>query len=155
MIRKTGKGVFALAAGLLAFANLAQAHHSFAMYNTDKEENFTGKLTRFIPGANHAQIIFELVDEQGKTITDDAGQAIAWGIEMGGSAMIARQGVTVKDFPEGTIINVTLNPLRNGKTFGVQAGPVIKCGEAVPAGGCNAETGEVFMAERFRPPGPA
>jgi hypothetical protein len=45
---------------------------------------------------------------------------------------------------------VTLNPLRNGKTFGAfaQEGRLIRCGREIPAGGCTAETGETFLASR-------
>lgn len=126
----------------------AQAHHSFAMYDTSVTETFTGKLLRFIPGANHAQILFEVIDESGEYVLADDGKILVWGIEMGGSALIARQGVTVKDFPIGTVLTVTVNPLRNGKTFGVQAGAVISCGDALPVDGCNAETGESFLERR-------
>ena len=44
----------------------AHAHHSFAMYDQTKQETYTGKLVRFIPGANHAQLLFEIVDAEGK-----------------------------------------------------------------------------------------
>ena len=45
---------------LALFATTARAHHSFAMYDQTKQETYTGKLIRFIPGANHAQLLFEL-----------------------------------------------------------------------------------------------
>ena len=32
----------------------ALAHHSFAMYDQTKTKTLTGKLTRFVLGANHA-----------------------------------------------------------------------------------------------------
>ena len=37
------------------------AHHSFAMYDTSTTRTLTGKLTRFVPEGNHAQLIFELL----------------------------------------------------------------------------------------------
>lgn len=132
---------------LLALQTLpAHAHHSFAMYDRSVTKTFTGKLIRFIPGANHAQLIFELIDEKGERQLDAAGKPIAWGIETGPSASIARQGVTVKDYAVGTVLTVTLNPLRDGRTFGVQNGAFIHCGTALPAGGCNDKTGTVHMA---------
>jgi hypothetical protein len=124
----------------------AQAHHSFAMYDRNITKTFTGRLIRFIPGANHAQLIFELIDENGERQLDADGKPIAWGVETGPSASIARQGVTVKDYPVGTVLTVTLNPLRDGRTFGVQNGPFIHCGSKLPAGGCNEKTGTVHMA---------
>lgn len=130
---------------LFGLASLtAQAHHSFAMYDLTQSRSFTGKLTRFIPGANHAQLYFELVDDNGATVPGDDGNPALWGVEMGPASQIAAQGITVKAFPAGTVISVTLNPLRDGRPFGSLAGPVIKCGTVLPATGCTAETGESF-----------
>jgi hypothetical protein len=128
----------------------AYAHHSFAMYDQSKRETYTGKLIRFIPGANHAQLLFELVGDDGKPRLGADNRAITWGVELGPAAAIAKQGVTVESFALGTIITVTLNPLRNGKTFGALANgaSLIKCGATLPAGGCTADTGEVFLESR-------
>ena len=65
-----------------------------------------------------------------------AGAPITWGVELGPAATIAKQGITVESFPLGTVITVTLNPLRNGKTFGAmaQGARLIRCGTEVPAG---------------------
>ena len=128
----------------------AHAHHSFAMYDQSKQETMTGRLTRFIPGANHAQLIFEIVGQDGKTQLGADGKPVVWGIELGPAATIAQQGVTVESFPLGTVITVTLNPLRNGKNFGAMASGarLIKCGMAIPAGGCTDKSGEVFLQSR-------
>jgi hypothetical protein len=131
-------------------AATAFAHHSFAMYDQSKVETMTGKLTRFIPGANHAQLIFDVVGPDGKTQLGPDGKAVVWGIELGPAATIAQQGVTVEAFQPGTVITVTLNPLRNGKNFGAMASGarLIKCGMAIPTGGCTDKTGEVFLQSR-------
>jgi hypothetical protein len=136
------------ALGLCAAAVPALAHHSFAMYDQHTTRTLTGKVARFIPGANHAQIIFELIDADGQTVNDEAGKPVLWGIEMGRAAEIAREGVSVDNFPLGTVLTVTVYPLRDGRNFGAQARgtPVIKCGDSLPAGGCTAETGEAYLA---------
>jgi hypothetical protein len=127
----------------------ALSHHSFAMYDRDKTEVVTGKLTRFIPGANHAQLIFEQVDANGETVTGDEGKPMVWGVETGPAGAIARQGVTVESFPIGTVMTVALNPLRNGRPFGVLAGAgIVACGMELPENGCTEETGEVFLASQ-------
>jgi hypothetical protein len=100
------------------------AHHSFAMYDMQKSQSMTGKLTRFIPGGNHAQLV----------------------VETGSAASIARNGITVESFPVGTIIGVTLHPLRDGRPFGAVGGPIVHCGTTMPAGGCNEKTGKAFGA---------
>ena len=132
-----------LAAIAATFAGPAAAHHSFAMYDMNETKTVTGKLTRYVPGANHAQLHFEVLDETGKTVTKD-GKPFLMGVETGSAAQMARRGVTVKAFPVGTIITVSLHPLRNGGPFGALAGELIKCGTAFPQGGCNKQTGELF-----------
>ena len=146
---RRGASALALVVGnMLALA--AHAHHSFAMYDQSKQETMTGKLTRFIPGANHAQLIFEIVGQDGKTQVGPDGKVVVWGIELGPAATIAQQGVTVEAFQPGTLITVTLNPLRNGKNFGAMASGarLIKCGMTIPTGGCTDKTGEVFLQSR-------
>jgi len=137
-------------ASLLFTALPAGAHHSFAMYDQEEARTLTGKLTRFIPGANHAQILFELLDaETGAPVLDDSGKPVMWGVETGPAARIARQGVTPDNFPAGTILTVSLNPLRDGRPFGAMPNGtgLINCGTNFPAGGCTAETGTVYLAE--------
>jgi hypothetical protein len=135
----------ALAAGLAAALTVpAVAHHSFAMYDMNQTKSVTGKLTRYIPGANHAQLLFELLDADGKTVMQN-GKAVQWGVETGSAAALSRQGITVDSFPVGTIITVDLHPLRDGRTFGAMAGLLVKCGNAMPKGGCTKATGQVFM----------
>lgn len=133
--------------GLLA--PFSHAHHSFAMYDQQQVRTFTGRLTRYIPGANHAQMIFEVLDESGTPVLDDSGEILQWGAEMGPAVRIARLGVTPDNFPVGTIITVQLNPLRNGKTFGAMpnGAPLINCGMTMPSGGCNESTGTLYLSE--------
>ena len=122
-----------------------QAHHSFAMYDQSTTKTMTGRLFRYIPGANHAQLIFDVLDPEGKHVMQN-GKAVQWGVETGSAAALARQGVAPKTFPEGTIFTVTLYPLRDGRPFGAMAGLLIKCGNAMPVGGCTKATGEVLIS---------
>ena len=120
------------------------AHHSFAMYNMAETKTVTGRLTRFVPGANHAQLHFEVLDADGKVVMKD-GKPMLMGVETGSAAQMANRGVTVEAFPEGTIITVVLHPLRDGRPFGALAGELIKCGTTFPKGGCTKATGELFQ----------
>jgi len=63
MSSSTGRFAFWCASIVAAvvLTRSTQAHHSFAMYDQEKQVTLTGKLTRFIPGANHAQLIFEVI----------------------------------------------------------------------------------------------
>ena len=122
----------------------ALAHHSFAMYDMTQTKTATGKLIRFVPGANHAQLYFEMLDAEGKAITKD-GKTLVMGVETGSAAQLARLGVTVDAFPVGTIIGVVYHPLRDGRPQGALAGELIKCGTTLPKGGCSKATGQVFQ----------
>jgi hypothetical protein len=145
-------GVAALigAIAIVAFAPRAHSHHSFAMYDQTKDVTLTGRLVRFIPGGNHAQLIFQLVDESGQGQVDTNGDPVIWGVETGPSVTMARDGITVKSFPVDTVLTVTLNPLRDGRPFGALArgSSIIKCATPMPKQGCTAETGESFLGQR-------
>ena len=134
----------AVLAGAAVCATTAFAHHSFAMYDQTSTRTLTGKLTRYIPGANHAQLIFQLLDDNGQPVMKD-GKPVQWGVETGSAAAMARNGVTPSTFPEGTIFSVTLHPLRDGRTFGAMAGALVLCGATMPQGGCNEKTGKVLV----------
>jgi hypothetical protein len=123
----------------------ASSHHSFAMYDQSTTRTMTGRLTRYIPGANHAQLIFEVLDNNGTPIPGPNGKPLQWGVETGSAASLARQGVTIHTFPTGTIFTVALHPLRDGRPFGAMAGLLIKCGSTMPKGGCTRETGQVLQ----------
>lgn len=149
-LANTGKlGLAAIAAaamGMLAALGPAQAHHSFAMYDMSKEVTLTGRMDRIIPGANHAQIMFTLLDEEGNEVME-GGKPVIWGVETGPAAMIARQGVNNDNFPKGSILTISLSPLKDGRNFGVLARGVgiVNCGQEMPEGGCTPETGESYM----------
>jgi hypothetical protein len=122
----------------------AFAHHSFAMYDQTTTKTMTGRLTRFVPGGNHAQLHFDVLEPDGTPVMDKNGKPLKWGVETGSAVAIARQGVTVESFKPGIIFTVTLYPLRDGRPLGAIAGPIIKCGMTMPTGGCTKETGQTL-----------
>jgi hypothetical protein len=140
----------ALLTGLLAAYLLipvaAQAHHSFAMYDRTTVRTLTGRLTRFIPGSNHAQLYFEVVGADG-VVAMDNGKPVVWGVETGPASTLAKRGITGETLPVGSIVTVNVYPLRDGRNFGVLAQQhefIVSCGKALPAGGCTRDTGHVF-----------
>ena len=143
--RRTWIVGLAAALAFLTSASPALSHHSFAMYNMAITRVMTGRLTRFIPGSNHAQLIFEVLNEDGTPVMQN-GKPLVWGMETGSAAAMARSGVTVENFPPGTIMAVTLHPLRDGRPMGAVGGPIVYCGMKMPAGGCTEKTGKVMGA---------
>lgn len=130
-----------------AMAAPAGAHHSFAMYDQTQTKTMTGKLTRYIPGSNHAQLIFEVLGPDGHSTIGKDGKPVIWGVETGSAAAMARRGLSPKTFPLGSVFTVTLFPLRDGRPFGAMTGDFITCGTAMPAGGCTKDTGKVLFIE--------
>src|SRR5512138_4029579 len=124
------------------------AHHSFAMYDQTVTKTLSGKLTRFVPGANHAQLLFVVVDNDGNPVMKD-GKPMQFGVETGSAIAMARNNVTVKTMAEGTFITVRFYPLRDGRDFGALAGMLIACGKSMPHGGCNEQTGQRMIGESF------
>jgi hypothetical protein len=131
----------ALAASLTVAAAAAMtalpawAHHSFALYNMEVTKVFTGVVTRVNPDANHLQIFFAPMNEERKNVLRDAaGKPMLWAVEMGGSAQSAQEGVSVGNFPPGTIFSVAMHPLRSGEPAGsrVNPGAVFRCPEKKP-----------------------
>ena len=114
------------------FISTAFSHHSFAMYDMTKTVTFTGVLTRFVSQANHAEMHFVPLGPDAKPMRGADSQYISWGVEMGGAAAMAQQGISVNTFPYGTIFTVSLHPLRDGKNFGSMQGSVYKCPKDTP-----------------------
>lgn len=130
---------------LLGVAIPLAAHHSFAMYDTSVEKTMTGKLVRFIIGANHSQYVMETLNADGSAIKDDKGKAVIWTIETTSAAQLERQNITVETFKIGTIFTLSFSPLRDGRNGGAQrSSSLIMCGMTMPSGGCNDKTGKKF-----------
>jgi hypothetical protein len=125
----------ALLLGAAAVALPVRAHHSFTIYNDAVTKVFTGVVVRVSPDVNHLQIFFAPMNEarNGPLETDADGKPVIWAVEMGGSAQMARDGVTVNAFPaRDTIISVGLHPLRSGDPAGSLVGGLFKCPPRTP-----------------------
>ncbi len=118
---------------LLITIPTSQAHHSFAMYNMGKITTFTGVVTRVDPNPNHLQVFFAPMNEDRKNVErDEDGDPVLWAVEMGGSAMMAREGISVNSFPRGTVFSISMHPLRNGENAGAMEGGLFQCPEKTP-----------------------
>ena len=134
-VERVTAGGLATLVGVVAIVVPAWAHHSFAAYNMDVTKVFTGVVTRVNPDANHLQIFFAPMNDERKNVQRDSdGKPIIWAVEMGGSAQMAKDGVSVNTFPPGTIFSVSLHPLRDGQSAGTRGptGGMFKCPEKTP-----------------------
>jgi hypothetical protein len=120
-------------AGAVVLAAPVLAHHSFAMYDLRITKVVTGVVQRVDPAPNHLAIFFATMNEDRKNVERDAnGQPIIWSVEMAGSAMMARQGVSVNSFPPGTVFSIGFHPLRNGEPAGTREGGMFRCPDRTP-----------------------
>ena len=104
---------FGLAAALAVVAAgvPAQAHHSFAMFDLQKQVTVSGTVRQFQWTNPHAYI--QLVAK------DASGNDVEWSMEMGAPMYLYARGWRPRSLRAGMRINVTLNPLRNGRPGGV------------------------------------
>ena len=125
-------GLAVAASAVLGTATLA-AHHSFAMYDQTVTYVFTGVVERLNPDGAHMQIAFVPLNEKRDALVRDAeGKSATWLVEMGGSAAMAREGITVAAFPRGTVFSVALSPLRNGQRGGARVEGLFECPKGKP-----------------------
>ena len=106
-------GVLLWAQALFSFSPAALAHHSFAMYDMDHQQKFSGKVTRFDWTNPHVYIELESPDADGKTKH--------WTIECANISILGRIGWTFNMIKVGDTITVIVAPLHNG-----QAGALLK-----------------------------
>jgi Family of unknown function (DUF6152) len=101
-------GFAAMAAALYAFP--AVAHHSFAMFDAEKNIAIEGTVKEFQWTNPHSWIHLN--------VSDDAGKATVWSVELGSPAGLVRQGWVPKTLTPGMKVQVLIHPLRDGNPGG-------------------------------------
>lgn len=102
-----------IAAALLCTlpVGVAQAHHSFAMFDQSKKLSLTGTVKEFQWTNPHAWI--ELM------VPGANGKEERWSIELNSPNNLARQGFKRTSMKPGDKVTVVLRPLRDGKHGGL------------------------------------
>ena len=102
--------VLAAAAGALAIALPASAHHSTAMFEWGKEKKITGTVKEFQWTNPHTWTVF-LVD-------DGKGGQEEWGLEGMSPNYLGRNGWTKASLKAGEKVDMVIYPLRDGRKGG-------------------------------------
>ena len=102
---------FALAASGLALVAPASAHHSFAMFDRQKEVVLKGTVKAFQWTNPHSFIEID--------VADDKGQIQAYSVEMNSPNNLTRQGWKSTSLKPGDKVTVVMNPLRDGAMGGL------------------------------------
>jgi hypothetical protein len=95
---------------LVAAANTATAHHSFAMFDQTKQVTLTGTVTTFEWTNPHAYIEIDVTEN---------GAVKHWSVEMGSPSILMQSGWKFKDLKHGDKVTVKLSPLKDGKPGGL------------------------------------
>ena len=111
------------AVAAVAITGAAFAHHSFAMFDRDKEVVLTGTVHEFQWTNPHAFIEFD--------VPNDKGTPERWSVEMNSPNNLTRQGWKSTHLKSGDKVTVTLNPLRDGKHGGLFVAIVLADGKVI------------------------
>ena len=96
---------------LLAVAALpAMAHHSFSMFDAQKEIVLKGTVKEFQWSNPHTWIQLN--------VTDVSGSVLEWSIEGGSPNLLGRQGWKRNTLKPGDDVQITVHPLRDGQPGG-------------------------------------
>ncbi|WP_417613418.1 DUF6152 family protein [Parasphingorhabdus sp.] len=108
-LSKIWKPAFALA--IIAAAAPALAHHSFAMFNRNKERTVTGVVGKFAWTNPHVMIDVKVQDKRGKSKH--------YRIESASINILMREGWKVGAVKSGDKVTVVFNPLKDGRPGGL------------------------------------
>jgi len=97
-------------ASVLGISVPAQAHHSHAMFDHDREVTITGKVSDMAFTNPHVFLYVDVEDEQGKVVK--------YWIEMSNIPNMIRRGIGAKTFNVGDVVTVNMYPLRDGRPGG-------------------------------------
>jgi len=115
-----------VAIGLAVLAGMvvpALAHHSFAMFDRDKEVTLVGTVREFQWTNPHAFIEMD--------VPGSKGDAEKWSIELNSPNNLTRQGWKSGMLKPGDKISLTMNPLRDGKKGGLFVSVVLPDGKII------------------------
>ena len=99
--------VFAGASLASLMAVPVAAHHSAAMFDSEKLVEVKGVVKEFQYTNPHSWLIVDVKDDSGKVTT--------WGFEAEGPSTLIRAGIRKSMLPPGTEITIRGNPMRDGR----------------------------------------
>lgn len=112
---------------LLAAASSGWAHHSFAMFDLDKEVTLEGAV-KDVQWANpHVWLEIDVAEADGRTTK--------WSFEMGTTGMLTRAGWKSSTLKAGDRVKVVCNPLRSGDPSGRLVTVTLPDGRVLGPGG--------------------
>jgi phage-related protein len=84
----------------------ASAHHSYAMFDVEKDISVEGTVKQFMWTNPHSWIRLEVMDAK--------GQSKEWPVEMGSLTILVKLGWNPKTLQPGDKIRMTVHPMKSG-----------------------------------------
>lgn len=100
----------ALASAAALAAGEAAAHHSFAMFDLERNMTIQGEVKEVQWANPHVWIQVMVPDAQGRPQE--------WGVELGTTGMLLRTGWNRATLKPGDKVSAVIHPLRNGRPSG-------------------------------------
>ena len=117
-----------LAVGILILGAPLFAHHGTGVaYQTDKWLTLTGTVTEWIWSNPHCGILFD--------VTDDQGNVVHWGAELGNPHMLSSAGFSKDVLKPGDKVTIVGHPSRSGAPRGECRNSVLPDGRTLAMGG--------------------
>ena len=101
-------GLAAIAAGIVV---PALAHHSFAMFDSDKTLTLAGTIKEFEWVNPHSWMHITVMDQA-------SGQPVEWSFEMGSPGQLGARGMKPDSVRPGDKVTVRFHPMKDGSRGG-------------------------------------
>lgn len=102
---------------------MAGAHHSFAMFDMQKDLTLNGTVKSFQWQSPHTWLQVQ--------VADSAGRNVEWSLEMGAPGVLYRNGWRQKAVKPGDKVTVVVHPLRDGRPGGSVVSAILADGSHV------------------------
>ena len=86
---------------------LVEAHHSGVMFDSTKEITVEGTVKEFQYTNPHSWLLVDVTNKDGSVTT--------WGFEAEGPTTLMQRRIRPSDFPFGTKVTITGNPMKDGR----------------------------------------
>jgi hypothetical protein len=122
------KALSLAAVAAFALAVPASAHHSFSMFDAEKNVTITGTVKEFEWTNPHAWLRVMVQDQA-------SGREVQWALEMGSPGQQAQRGWKPDSVKPGDKVTITLHPLKDGSRGGQLLTAMLPNGQQLTNGG--------------------
>jgi hypothetical protein len=105
------KAIILSTAAAFALSVPASAHHSFAMFDANKEVTVQGQVKEFEWTNPHSWLRVMVMD-------DKSGKPVLWAFELSSPARLTTMGMHADSVKPGDAVSVTFHPMKDGTRGG-------------------------------------